>query len=80
MSPHDNSVNAAVTHGTIADYESCIVNMQSSWKAWAKMPAPARGDIVRQIGEALRVEKKSLGSILALEMGKVQAEGEGEVN
>jgi len=79
VSPHDNSVNAKVTHGTVADYESCIENMQKNWKSWASMPAPARGDIVRQIGEALRLERKNLGSILALEMGKVQAEGEGEV-
>ena len=43
------------------------------------MPAPARGEIVRQIGVALRDKKDALGSLISLEMGKIKTEGDGEV-
>ena len=43
------------------------------------MPVPKRGEIVRQIGEALRAKKKPLGQLISLEMGKILSEGEGEV-
>jgi aldehyde dehydrogenase (NAD+) len=43
------------------------------------VPAPERGDIVRQIGNALRDHKQELGSIVSLEMGKIKVEGEGEI-
>jgi acyl-CoA reductase-like NAD-dependent aldehyde dehydrogenase len=42
-------------------------------------PAPARGEIVRQIGEALRAKKEALGLLISLEMGKIRSEGIGEV-
>lgn len=79
MSPHDNSQNLLVKHATVQDYESCILNMQKHQNMWASLPAPARGDIVRQIGEALRANKAALGKIISLEMGKILSEGEGEV-
>lgn len=44
-----------------------------------ELPAPARGEIVRQIGEALREKKDALGSLISLEMGKIKSEGDGEV-
>ena len=43
------------------------------------MPIPQRGEIVRQIGQSLREKKKALGQLISLEMGKILAEGEGEV-
>jgi aldehyde dehydrogenase family 7 protein A1 len=53
--------------------------MQKEKERWAKLPSPARGEIVRQIGVALREKKDALGSLLSLEMGKILSEGLGEV-
>lgn len=46
---------------------------------WASVPMPARGDIVRQIGDAFRAKKDALGRLLSLEMGKILSEGLGEI-
>jgi len=46
---------------------------------WVTTPAPVRGEIVRQIGDALRQKKDALGALLTLEMGKIRSEGLGEV-
>jgi acyl-CoA reductase-like NAD-dependent aldehyde dehydrogenase len=46
---------------------------------WMKTPAPLRGEIVRQIGEAMRKKKEALGMLISLEMGKIKSEGLGEV-
>lgn len=46
---------------------------------WMVLPMPARGEIIRQIGDALRKYKGALGSLIALEMGKIKSEGDGEV-
>lgn len=53
--------------------------MEGAMKEWQNIPGPKRGEIVRQIGEELRKKKSALGSLIALEMGKIQVEGEGEV-
>lgn len=53
--------------------------MQKAWSIWADIPAPQRGEIVRQIGDALRAKKTALGKLVSLEMGKILPEGEGEV-
>lgn len=53
--------------------------MQAAYKTWASMPIPKRGDIVREIGNALRDNLKELGAIISLEMGKIGGEGIGEV-
>ena len=53
--------------------------MQEEKKEWMSLPAPARGEIVRLIGEKLREYKTELGALLSLEMGKIKAEGVGEV-
>ena len=65
--------------GTPADYESAVTASRAAYKIWAEVPAPKRGEIVRQIGDALRAKKKPLGQLVSLEMGKIMAEGEGEV-
>jgi aldehyde dehydrogenase (NAD+) len=48
-------------------------------EVWMHTPMPKRGDIVRQIGEAVRDKKDALGSLISLEMGKIKSEGDGEV-
>lgn len=53
-----------------ADYEACATAAQKAWHEWAEMPAPARGEIVRQIGDALREKLQPLGQLVSLEMGE----------
>jgi len=53
--------------------------MEEEKERWMKTPAPIRGEIVRQIGEAFRQKKDALGSLISLEMGKIKSEGDGEV-
>lgn len=52
---------------------------EEAWQIWADMPAPKRGEIVRQIGDALREKLEPLGKLVSLEMGKILPEGIGEV-
>ncbi|XP_071547548.1 alpha-aminoadipic semialdehyde dehydrogenase [Panulirus ornatus] len=70
---------AQVQQGTVEDLDACVKAGQEAWQVWADMPAPARGEIVRQIGEALREKLEPLGQLVALEMGKIKPEGIGEV-
>ncbi|CAI2366490.1 unnamed protein product [Moneuplotes crassus] len=79
VSPHDNSITATAKLATADHYEECIKSMEEEKAAWMMLPAPARGEIVRQIGEKIREKKDALGSLIALEMGKIKAEGDGEV-
>jgi aldehyde dehydrogenase family 7 protein A1 len=65
--------------GDKTDYENCVSSMQSDQAKWMKLPMPARGEIVRQIGDGLRKRKNALGSLISLEMGKIKSEGDGEV-
>src|SRR4029079_5203334 len=51
----------------------------AAFERWRTTPAPKRGEVVRDIGNALRAKKKALGALVSLEMGKIRAEGEGEV-
>jgi aldehyde dehydrogenase (NAD+) len=61
------------------DYERIVAEAQETFLEWRMLPAPKRGDYVRRIGNALREKKEALGALVALEMGKIAAEGEGEV-
>src|SRR6202012_1569571 len=61
------------------DYEKIINAAQTAFLQWRNVPAPKRGEIIRQIGEALRTNKESLGSLVSMEMGKSKQEGLGEV-
>ncbi|KAK9504421.1 hypothetical protein O3M35_010756 [Rhynocoris fuscipes] len=70
---------AQIRQGNILDYEECVKASLEAWKIWADMPAPKRGEIVRQIGDALRSKLEPLGKLVSLEMGKIYAEGVGEV-
>lgn len=70
---------ARVRQATTDEYEGCIDAMTAAQEAWQLMPAPKRGEIVRQIGEAFRAKITALGALVSLEMGKIQPEGVGEV-
>ena len=52
---------------------------EAAFDQWRDVPAPKRGEVVRQIGDAFRERKKDLGALISLEMGKILAEAEGEV-
>ncbi|NLL29415.1 MAG: aldehyde dehydrogenase family protein [Bacteroidales bacterium] len=79
FSPIDNSEIAKVKNATIDDYEKVMKTAQEAFLQWRKVPAPKRGEIVRQIGLALREAKEDLGYLVSLEMGKIYQEGMGEV-
>jgi aldehyde dehydrogenase (NAD+) len=79
INPTTGDVIARVGTAGEADYERIIASSREAFGAWRNTPAPARGELVRLIGDALREKKEALGALVALEMGKIQAEGEGEV-
>ncbi|RZT97333.1 aldehyde dehydrogenase (NAD+) [Ancylomarina subtilis] len=78
-SPIDDSEIAKVVNADINDYEKVLDTAQEAFKQWKKVPAPARGEVVRQIGNALREAKEDLGKLVSFEMGKIYQEGLGEV-
>ena len=61
------------------DYDFVVKQSLEAFKEWRKVPAPERGQLVRQMGDALRDYKDPLGSLVSLEMGKIKQEGDGEV-
>jgi aldehyde dehydrogenase (NAD+) len=77
--PIDGSVIATVKQASAGEYEKVAAKAHAAYKQWRMIPAPKRGEIVRQIGEAFRKYKAELGALVTLEMGKIRAEGEGEV-
>ena len=79
FSPVDGKKIGSVIAADKASYETVVKKAQEAFKVWRLMPAPKRGDIVRQIGEALREYKEPLGKLVSYEMGKSLQEGYGEV-
>ena len=79
VNPSSNEVIAEVHASSSSDYETLVRNAQSSWATWRTTPAPRRGEAIRLCAEALRTHKDALGSLVALEMGKIKPEGDGEV-
>lgn len=79
VNPHNNKPIATIKLGSKSDYNDCIKAMESEKEKWYKTPGPVRGEIVRQIGEAMRKKKEALGLLVSLEMGKIKSEGLGEV-
>ncbi|XP_063906797.1 putative aldehyde dehydrogenase family 7 member A1 homolog [Zophobas morio] len=77
--PSNGKVIAEVKQGTVDDYQSCVKASEEAWSVWAELPAPKRGEIVRQIGDALRNKLQPLGKLVSVEMGKILPEGVGEV-
>jgi aldehyde dehydrogenase (NAD+) len=79
LNPSTGEVIARVRATTPAQYEQVLASAVAAAKAWRQVPAPKRGEAVRLMGEELRKHKSALGSLVSLEMGKIKAEGDGEV-
>ena len=79
INPATGQVIARVNGASRTDYENVIDSARAAFAEWHMVPAPKRGELVRLVAEALRAHKDSLGSLVALEMGKIKAEGDGEV-
>jgi aldehyde dehydrogenase (NAD+) len=79
FNPATNEPLAKVKTAGPADYECVVARAAEAFLDWRMVPAPKRGEIVREIGNELRAEKETLGALVSLEMGKILAEGMGEV-
>jgi aldehyde dehydrogenase (NAD+) len=79
FSPVDGKLIAKVTETTLDDYQRVIETANIAFQSWKNVPAPRRGEIVRQMGEAFRQNKEALGQLVSYEMGKSLQEGLGEV-
>jgi aldehyde dehydrogenase (NAD+) len=79
VTPIDGCRIASVTQVTEAEYDAIVDRAHAAFLEWRKVPAPRRGEIVRQLGVRLREKKQELGALVTLEMGKIIAEGVGEV-
>ncbi|RZK67531.1 MAG: aldehyde dehydrogenase family protein [Pedobacter sp.] len=79
FSPVDGKLIAETKIASATDYETIIAKAQIAFNDWKTIPAPKRGEIVRQFGDALRENKDALGTLVSYEMGKSLQEGFGEV-
>jgi aldehyde dehydrogenase (NAD+) len=79
LSPADGELIGIVNQATKLDYEKMMKVAVEAFKTWRMVPAPKRGDIVRQMGDAFRKYKEPLGKLVSYETGKVYQEGLGEV-
>jgi aldehyde dehydrogenase (NAD+) len=79
FTPIDGSKLATVQMAGPDDYDLVMEKAQAAFLKWRMLPAPKRGEVIRQLGNALREKKTELGALVTLEMGKIAAEGQGEV-
>ncbi len=79
FSPVDGNLIGQVSVTTRAEYDQIVETAQKAFLEWRLVPAPKRGDIIRQYGDALRANKEALGRLVSYEMGKSLQEGWGEV-
>lgn len=79
VNPATGELLARVQTADQADYDCCVESSQAAFLKWRVVPPPKRGEIVRQISNALRENKDDLGMLVTLEMGKILSEGLGEV-
>jgi aldehyde dehydrogenase (NAD+) len=79
ITPIDGSKIARVKQVTEAEYDRIVQHAHEAFLNWREVPAPKRGEVVRQLGARLREVKKEFGALVTLETGKIIAEGEGEV-
>ena len=79
INPSNNDLIASVYQSTENDYDNVINASLDAFKEFRKVPAPIRGQLVREMGESLREHKDALGTLVSLEMGKIKQEGDGEV-
>lgn len=70
---------AAVTCASRSNYDEVVATAKAAYETWRLWPAPRRGEVVRQVGDALRANKEALGRLVSYEMGKSLQEGYGEV-
>ena len=77
--PSTGKIIASVFESTVEDYSAIVNKSVEAYSEWRKVPAPLRGQLVREMAGALRDYKDQLGSLVALEMGKIKQEGDGEV-
>jgi aldehyde dehydrogenase (NAD+) len=78
-SPTTGQPLASVVLDDAAVYEKAVASAVEGFKRWREVPAPERGQVVRAIGEAFRTHKAALGELISIEVGKIRAEGLGEV-
>jgi aldehyde dehydrogenase (NAD+) len=79
VNPATGETLARVRMAGVADYDCVVERAREAFPEWRMVPAPKRGEIVREIGNVLRARKADLGALVTLEMGKILAEGQGEV-
>jgi aldehyde dehydrogenase (NAD+) len=79
VNPSTGEVLARVQAASESDYETIVERAQAAFQVWRNIPAPRRGEAIRLCADALRANKDALGSLVALEMGKIKPEGDGEV-
>ena len=78
-SPIDGGEIARVAETPLSDMPAVIARAKSAFAAWREVPPPRRGELVRLLGEELRLAKQVLGAVVTLEAGKIVSEGLGEV-
>jgi aldehyde dehydrogenase (NAD+) len=79
FSPSTARPIAGIRLDTPETYERSIASAQATFRRWREVPAPARGQVVRAVGDAFRAHKDDLGELVSLEVGKIRSEGLGEV-
>ncbi len=79
FSPTTGEAIAAVTPATRASYDMVVAEARAGYADWSRLPAPKRGEVIRDLGTVLRQYKEPLGELVSLEMGKIRVEGLGEV-
>lgn len=75
INPATNKVIASTRTGSVSDLKKALALIEKVKPMWRDMPAPQRGEIVRQMRQALEAKKDALGALVALEMGKILQEG-----
>ena len=79
FNPTTGDAIATVMLCSTGAYDRVAAAATAAFRTWRELPAPKRGEVVRDLGEALRELKEPLGDLVSLEMGKIRAEGHGEV-
>ena len=79
VNPANGETLASVYQCSENDYDQIMSESLQAFKKWRMVPAPIRGQLVREMADELREKKDLLGSLVSLEMGKIKAEGDGEV-
>lgn len=79
VSPVDGATLATVANITKEEFDAVLARTHEAWKSWRLVPAPKRGEVVKELGDELRRNKEALAELVTLEMGKTLREGLGEV-